>query len=391
MPVLLFCQYNPELDVRGESIDGDSGELQLSNSDASHFLRLYGGRSLDPNPFIYFRNTDKLRFATGGPDFSSFTELMTLKSGPMLGLGTSDPARVIHIKGTGGVSDDVIIESNSSSANAGLLGFFRSFGTADNPSSVPFEESLGKISWRAYQTVFPQAGFHELASLEVTGGQGSFGPVSTVAGRMVINIESSKVLEIGDFGLEIHQNLNPANGGGNYGLQLYGMNNEQAGLVIDPDGNLTISFDGERKAFINRVSGDYMATSDRRIKNNLRDLDPVLEKVLQLRPRNYYLISDDLSRKQIGVVAQELETVLPELVSQEAGIKGVAYSKLSVVALKAIQEQQALITNLSLQLEKLNYHLQESKRKVDTLQTKVDTFENLEKRIVQLESSLKTN
>ena len=50
---------------------------------------------------------------------------------------------------------------------------------------------------------------------------------------------------------------------------------------------------------------------------------------------------------QIGVIAQEVEAVLPELVSEdENGYKAVAYDKISAVLVEAIKEQQKQIDEL---------------------------------------------
>lgn len=53
------------------------------------------------------------------------------------------------------------------------------------------------------------------------------------------------------------------------------------------------------------------------------------------------------NKKQIGVIAQELELAFPELVlTNDDGFKSVAYDKLSAVLLQAIKEQQIQIEEL---------------------------------------------
>jgi hypothetical protein len=57
------------------------------------------------------------------------------------------------------------------------------------------------------------------------------------------------------------------------------------------------------------------------------------------------MIEDDL--EQIGFIAQDVEEVLPELVStSEKGMKGLSYGQLTAVLVKAIQEQQKQIEEL---------------------------------------------
>jgi hypothetical protein len=74
---------------------------------------------------------------------------------------------------------------------------------------------------------------------------------------------------------------------------------------------------------------------------------------MQLKVRNYNLIGDDL--KQIGFVAQEIEEVFPALTEtgKEDGIKSVKTSILIPILVKAIQEQQALITSLTARITAL--------------------------------------
>ncbi|MCB0731345.1 MAG: tail fiber domain-containing protein, partial [Ignavibacteriae bacterium] len=53
------------------------------------------------------------------------------------------------------------------------------------------------------------------------------------------------------------------------------------------------------------------------------------------------------NRKQIGVIAQEIEELIPEVVfTDEDGFKSVEYSKITAVLINAIQEQQEMIENL---------------------------------------------
>jgi hypothetical protein len=98
------------------------------------------------------------------------------------------------------------------------------------------------------------------------------------------------------------------------------------------------------------VGGDIQCvalheTSDLRFKTNIRTLDNALEKVSMLRG-----VSFDWNREagsvgatpgdhQIGLVAQEVERVIPELVSTpDNGYKSVDYTKLTAVLIEAVKE-----------------------------------------------------
>jgi hypothetical protein len=107
------------------------------------------------------------------------------------------------------------------------------------------------------------------------------------------------------------------------------------------------------------TNNSYGSISDIKLKENIVDATPKLEKLLQVRIVNYNLKADlgYESHKQIGVIAQELEQVFPGLVDEspdrdEEGndlgttTKSVKMSVFVPMLIKAIQEQQALITQL---------------------------------------------
>lgn len=95
-------------------------------------------------------------------------------------------------------------------------------------------------------------------------------------------------------------------------------------------------------------------SSDIRYKNNIKNLPELLPQVNDLDTFTYTW--KDTPKLTLGVSAQQLEEkpVLKLLVSQDLeGTKSVEYSKLSVVALKCIQEQQEQINELKQELETL--------------------------------------
>jgi len=55
----------------------------------------------------------------------------------------------------------------------------------------------------------------------------------------------------------------------------------------------------------------------------------------------------------IGFIAQEMELLVPEVVTGQEGSKGISYGNLVAIAFKAIQEQQALIQSLTTRLTTL--------------------------------------
>ncbi len=110
----------------------------------------------------------------------------------------------------------------------------------------------------------------------------------------------------------------------------------------------------------------WTAASDIRIKKNIVNSKYGLSTVLQLRPVEYNLISNDL--RQVGFIAQEVQKLVPEVVTGKEGdlakgeILGITYSNLVPVLTKAIQDQQKQIETLQNELEALKKLMKELKK-----------------------------
>ncbi|WP_047547161.1 tail fiber domain-containing protein [Psychroserpens sp. Hel_I_66] len=118
---------------------------------------------------------------------------------------------------------------------------------------------------------------------------------------------------------------------------------------------LSFIYGGSLRATISAVNGAYIQASDIRLKDNINQLNPVLDKILKLRPKTYYYKSDDSKTETIGLIAQEVQKILPEVVqySKVDDLFGVDYAAFGVIAIKAIQEQQVLIENQQKQIDEL--------------------------------------
>ena len=93
------------------------------------------------------------------------------------------------------------------------------------------------------------------------------------------------------------------------------------------------------------TNNSYGAISDQSLKENIVDATDKLADLNQVQVRNFNLIGSD--HKQIGVVAQELESVFPALVkTDDSGIKSVKYSVFVPILIKALQEADSKIEAL---------------------------------------------
>jgi hypothetical protein len=133
-------------------------------------------------------------------------------------------------------------------------------------------------------------------------------------------------------------------------LQGYALRQDRITYVANPAGLTT-------------TSTSITGISDQRLKENIRDLDDGLEKIMALQPRKFDWKEGkgaDIKNAR-GFIAQEFETVFPDLIDTwkdpapegEEPYKSVR-ADLIPTLVKAIQEQQALITSLTARLDAAN-------------------------------------
>lgn len=98
------------------------------------------------------------------------------------------------------------------------------------------------------------------------------------------------------------------------------------------------------------IAGALTQNSDMRLKENVVTIDHALDRVLALNGVYFTWRADNSGERQIGVIAQDVEEVLPELVSTNpSGLKAVQYSNLTAVLIEAVKEQQTEIEALQAQ------------------------------------------
>ncbi len=169
------------------------------------------------------------------------------------------------------------------------------------------------------------------------------------------------------------------------------------GVAVKDMGNSSVPFAAYRNnslVFSVKADGEVWSavnrhTSDLSLKQNIKPITNPLEKVLQLRGVTFDMnfptltkeeakinpeeafkyaqqitpsltrevfnqIQTEKSRQQMGVIAQEVEKVIPEVVrTREDGLKAVAYSELVGLFIEAFKEQQTIIDDLKLEVASL--------------------------------------
>jgi len=110
-------------------------------------------------------------------------------------------------------------------------------------------------------------------------------------------------------------------------------------------GNLSSS--GNALAGNFTATGDITAFSDERLKANIETIPDALEKVKALRGVTF----DKDGKRGLGVIAQEVEKILPEVVIDGKEYKSVAYGNIVGVLIEAMKEQQEQINDLKIKLD----------------------------------------
>lgn len=114
-------------------------------------------------------------------------------------------------------------------------------------------------------------------------------------------------------------------------------------------GSLSTTYTASSKLTFNPSTGTVAATlfsasSDERLKNNINTITDPLGKLLQLRGVTFTW--NQSGKDSIGVIAQEVEKIIPEIVTETNGVKQVAYDALVPILIEAIKEQQKQIDEL---------------------------------------------
>jgi FtsZ-binding cell division protein ZapB len=149
--------------------------------------------------------------------------------------------------------------------------------------------------------------------------------------------------------------------------------------VANASGEKTISLNGSTGNL--NIAGILTQNSDARLKKDINTLEGALKNVTKMRGVSYHWKDESrTSAKQIGVIAQEIESIYPEFVSEDNnGTKSVNYAQMTAVLIEAVKELNAEIASL--------------KETNEILKTEVSNAKQLEDRLLQIEKLLgvKTN
>lgn len=312
-------------------------------------------------------------------------EKMTITDSGQVGIGTSNPDQAAHIAGQGAGNTYLRISHDDSTAPPG--GLFREIGIelfSDESTASSTSQDFriaNKITGLEIERALDETNFERIVRFGRSGSNIFSFFTSTVGiGRfpsrqLDVASESEDLIarftqeNAGNVGLELVRqtgNINNSNrdwrilnddtgiflvqdatNGSNYRTQ-FRISPTIAGVDTDFIPLQDNVFDlGSSSARWDNVfaTNPIINTSDIRMKKDIEAIDYGLETVNRLRPVSYFWKKGDTDKK-LGLIAQEVYEVVPEIVNvpQDGnGLYGMSYSELVPVLVKSIQELTKLV------------------------------------------------
>ena len=331
--VYLYHYGSEKLQTKSDGVD-ITGELQCDSLDVDGAIDIDGGQITYDNVGnnLHFADNANARFGTG-----------------------SD-LRIYHDGSTSRIDNHVGSIVIKNLANDADIQLSTDDGSGGTTSYVNCDGSEGKVKLYYYGSEKLQTrtdgvlvtGEVQSDSLDVDGNSSLSGDVDFVgdsysaiwdksANRLLFQDNAYIALGTGaDASLYVNGNhayLDLQSGIGNF----YIRDGTTTRFTFDDGGDFT-------------ATGNVTAYSDVTLKENIETIPNALDKVLRLRGVEYDRI--DREEHQIGVIAQEIEEVIPEVViTNEEGIKSVAYGNLVGLLIESVKELKAEVNDLKAKLE----------------------------------------
>lgn len=336
-----FGQDNLEVD--GRATINRNGEALRMNG-VNNWISFYNG--VQYNGYINHTNMDlnlmNIRQGALSLGTNAFTR-MTITEDGQVGIGTNTPAVNSILHATGG---SMRFEPwPSGGAFTGDIRMVPNLGLT--PSLIISDGTTDVVSLGA-------SGFSRIINSLVLG--------ATNAGDYKM-----KILHDG-FGLNLENSL------------LGNENDWEIYSESSANGRLSLFNNSVFRGSFNGTTGVYTPTSSLRLKKNVKKLESVLVKVMQLQPTRFQVIEDDVNNKEsIGFSAQDVKEIFPELVfsgtdARTKGLYTMDNSGFGIIAIKAIQEQQQVIESLQTQNKKVVSDKVALEERVESLEQKLDAL-----------------
>jgi len=270
---------------------------------------------------------------------SNLGNSILIQSGGNIGVGNSSPVAILDVSGKTGTNNTNGGNAPTAVRIAGGLGAGNLSGFGTQGAGGPIQVTAGTGAPLPGQTALGGTG----GILLITGGGGAVCfAASTRCGSYNGGNGGSISLQPGSGGRGLSSsghsgNITLAPTGGKVGI---GTSTPTAGFEVGA-GHSTLA-------------DSWITRSSRRFKTNIQPLVGALNKLEQLQGVSYDRRTD--GSHEIGVIAEDVDQVVPELVFRDPDTKqveGVDYSRLTALLIEAIKSQQSEIQQLKIQVLQL--------------------------------------
>jgi hypothetical protein len=278
-----------------------------------------------------------------------------------VGIGTNDPQDMLHLKSTG----DVQIRLEADTDNV---------GEDDNPSILLVQDGgavSGRLNLSADNNLqlinqydgAVQIGQNNTPNFTIDNtGKFAFGSALSTASHFMQLYDSTPWICITNTDETLHGIRFEDAQATSTQYSLFGYNCQTNHVELHINGTKRFQFNSDGNFHAdNDITAFSTAVSDARLKDGIETIDNALDKVKSLRGVQYvWNKGSRKGQKDLGVVAQEVEQVLPEIVREkemplldDSGekYKTVDYEKMVGVLIEAIKEQQKQIDELKARLD----------------------------------------
>jgi hypothetical protein len=166
-------------------------------------------------------------------------------------------------------------------------------------------------------------------------------------------------------------------------------------LDVNGNGRFRSISSGAYLGVVNRTADGTLttSTSDIRLKENIKPLQNSLEKVKNLQGVSFNWKNDELKSPKIGLIAQDVEKILPELVftNPTDGYKGINYAEINAVLIEAIKEQQKQIDDLKKLIQQKDFELHKADVNDEQINLLIEENKKLKNDISHIMDLLQSN
>ena len=298
----------------------DAGNVGIGTTSPSQKLHLYGSG----NQLMFIENTGTYHMYTGlssnvgivGSNNATPLSLQTngvsrvyLDTGGNVGIGNSSPSGRVNISNALGANAPTTVTSANSYLHLGNS----DYGPNNNGK---FMIAFGYVGGSPNTNAPAYIGFEETNTGGSTKGALTFytrDVITDTAPTERLYIASNGYVGIGTTSPSYPLHVSGSSGG----ISIYATN-------------------------------DIAAFSDESVKTELQIIDGAIDRIKQINGYTYVRIDDSSNIRRAGVIAQEVQKVLPEVVSKnEDGTLNVAYSNMIALLVEGIKEQQSQIDTLN--------------------------------------------